>query len=57
VRATKDIVDALVEESLELARDNHRAWRQLAGTSGEAAEGITAFVERRSPAFSWTGPR
>lgn len=29
-------------------------WEREAAASGEAAEGITAFLERRSPRFHWT---
>ena len=28
-------------------------WTQLAGTSGERDEGLSAFIERREPAFGW----
>jgi 1,4-dihydroxy-2-naphthoyl-CoA synthase len=28
-------------------------WTQLAETSGERDEGLSAFIERREPAFGW----
>jgi hypothetical protein len=33
-----------------------RFWRDEANHSGEAAEGIAAFLERRPPAFGWSAP-
>jgi enoyl-CoA hydratase/carnithine racemase len=33
-------------------RDGH--WAEQAGAAGETAEGVTAFLERRAPRFTWT---
>ncbi|WP_030175624.1 enoyl-CoA hydratase/isomerase family protein [Spirillospora albida] len=50
--ATKDLVDAITAREPFAERLAH--WRKESGD--EAAEGIAAFLERRAPAFTWTGP-
>ncbi|MFJ1865800.1 enoyl-CoA hydratase/isomerase family protein [Streptomyces sp. NPDC088097] len=35
-------------------RDDH--WAEQAATSGDTAEGVAAFLERRSPTFTWPSP-
>jgi enoyl-CoA hydratase/carnithine racemase len=35
-------------------RDDH--WTEQARSSGDTAEGVTAFLERREPRFSWSVP-
>ena len=50
--ASKEIVDALaadggVEPSVE------QRWGRAVAAAGDAAEGIAAFVERRTPNFTW----
>jgi enoyl-CoA hydratase/carnithine racemase len=54
LRASKDIVDTIVREGLDAARERYRSWRAESEASGEAAEGIAAFVERRPPVFRWS---
>jgi len=51
--ASKEIVDALdadvgVDPSVE------QRWGRAVAAAGDAAEGIAAFVERRTPNFTWT---
>ncbi|GII90525.1 enoyl-CoA hydratase [Sinosporangium siamense] len=46
--ASKEIVDGRADE------DAFRAWQKLSEDSGELAEGVSAFLARRSPAFAWT---
>ena len=51
--ASKEIVDALaaaggVDPSVE------QRWGRAVAAAGDAAEGIAAFVERRTPKFTWT---
>ncbi len=49
--AAKDVIDrAAAGEPLAAAA---RGWDAVARDSGEAAEGIAAFLERRTPAFPW----
>ncbi|WP_067488922.1 enoyl-CoA hydratase/isomerase family protein [Actinomadura hibisca] len=52
-QATKDVVDALaaglpVEERIQ-------GWLDEVVVGGDAREGVAAFLERRSPAFTWAG--
>ena len=52
-RATKDVVAALTsggDGQAEVAR-----WYPETIASGELAEGVTAFTERRPPRFRWSG--
>jgi enoyl-CoA hydratase/carnithine racemase len=52
-RATKEVVAALTagrDGEAEVAR-----WYRETITSGELAEGVAAFAERRAPRFGWTG--
>ncbi|GAA4239605.1 enoyl-CoA hydratase/isomerase family protein [Actinomadura meridiana] len=53
-RATKDIVDAVVASGP--VAEKARRWLDEMAASGEADEGIAAFLERRDPAFRWTNP-
>jgi enoyl-CoA hydratase/carnithine racemase len=54
LQATKDIVDALAEPAMAVAAERYRRWLDQVLSSGEADEGIAAFLERRAPAFPWT---
>jgi enoyl-CoA hydratase/carnithine racemase len=56
LQATKDLLDVLTADGLDAAMLRQRFWRDEASHSGEAAEGIAAFLERRPPAFAWTAP-
>ncbi|MFB4305236.1 enoyl-CoA hydratase/isomerase family protein [Actinomadura sp. GTD37] len=53
-QATKDIVDA-VSAAGPVAEKSAR-WLAEVAASGEAEEGVAAFLERRAPAFTWTSP-
>jgi len=51
LQASKEIIDAIAADGLdpELAT----AWRDAAYAGPDAAEGIAAFAERRTPDFTW----
>jgi enoyl-CoA hydratase/carnithine racemase len=51
LQATKDVIGAIVGGSL--TERQMSAWRAEELRSGETAEGIAAFVERRAPRFPW----
>lgn len=52
IQATKDLIAVL--DDPEQAAERHRFWLRQALKSGEAAEGIAAFLERRTPTFTWS---
>jgi enoyl-CoA hydratase/carnithine racemase len=52
LQATKSLMASLGTKS---SNSIERAWQDEAQRSGEAAEGLSAFAERRSPRFPWTG--
>ncbi|QXJ23243.1 enoyl-CoA hydratase/isomerase family protein [Actinomadura graeca] len=53
-RATKDVVDALAAGEPHDAKVGH--WQDEAVRGPDADEGVAAFLERRAPGFTWTGP-
>jgi enoyl-CoA hydratase/carnithine racemase len=55
LHAAKDVIDAAAAGSRLAERARH--WDDVARSSGEAAEGIAAFLERRAPSFPWTPGR
>lgn len=55
-RATKDVVAALTGRgSTEQAQEIAARWYRETVASGELAEGVAAFAERRPPRFGWAG--
>jgi enoyl-CoA hydratase/carnithine racemase len=55
LHAAKDVIDAAAAGASLVERARH--WDDVARSSGEAAEGIAAFLERRAPSFPWTPGR
>jgi enoyl-CoA hydratase/carnithine racemase len=53
-QATKDIVDAIVAAGP--VEEKTQRWLAEVAASGEVAEGIAAFLERRAPEFPWRSP-
>jgi enoyl-CoA hydratase/carnithine racemase len=53
--ATKSMVAEVAAHGV-VPRDVQDHWRQVAAEAGDSAEGIAAFVEKRSPRFTWSGP-
>jgi enoyl-CoA hydratase/carnithine racemase len=53
-QATKDVVDSIVAGTLDEAR--LKAWSRESLHGADSAEGIAAFLARRPPNFTWTGP-
>jgi hypothetical protein len=51
--ATKRLVEACADRPGELDSERNR-WHSLSLSSGELAEGIASFVERRKPIFGWS---
>jgi len=51
--STKRLVETCVDRPDELESERDR-WHALSLSSGELAEGIAAFVERRRPVFGWS---
>ena len=51
--ASKEIVDALADD-VGVDPSVEQRWGRAVAAAGDAAEGIAAFVERRTPNFTWT---
>lgn len=52
--ATKEMVGAITEHGV-VSADLADMWAREVTVSGEMAEGVAAFTERRAPNFPWTG--
>ena len=52
--ATKEMIAAVTEHGV-VSADLADAWAREATMSGEMAEGVAAFRERRAPEFPWRG--
>lgn len=50
--STKRLVETCVDRPEDLESERNR-WHSLALSSGELAEGIASFIEKREPAFGW----
>jgi enoyl-CoA hydratase/carnithine racemase len=48
------LTQAAAKEFADGRTDRDAHWTEQARDSGEAAEGVTAFLERRAPRFSWS---
>lgn len=53
IQATKDLVDRMVDRTLDDARV--AAWMDQVASSPDVAEGMAAFRARRKPQFTWNG--
>ncbi len=53
--ASKAMVDECVRTG-EVSRKTEARWAAEVGASGDPAEGVAAFFERRAPRFTWVGP-
>lgn len=54
--ASKEMVDAVVSAGHVNPRIERR-WMEELAASSDPSEGLTAFLERRAPQFTWTAPR
>ncbi len=53
--ATKSMVAAIKSHG-HVPDDVHKHWSEVAARAPDSAEGIAAFVEKRPPRFTWSGP-
>jgi len=51
--ATKRLVETVTDRPADLETERNR-WHSLSLSSGELAEGVASFVERRKPVFRWS---
>ncbi len=52
--STKRMAEMVVEHPAELEAERQK-WHELALSTGELAEGIAAFGQKRNPSFPWSG--
>lgn len=52
--ATKEMIAAITEHGV-VSADLADSWAREVAVSGEMAEGVAAFTERRAPVFPWNG--
>ncbi|TWV32078.1 enoyl-CoA hydratase/isomerase family protein [Streptomyces misionensis] len=50
------LTQAAAKEFADGRTDREAHWAEQARRSGDTAEGVAAFLERRAPAFTWTPP-
>ncbi|QLJ03856.1 enoyl-CoA hydratase/isomerase family protein [Streptomyces sp. NEAU-sy36] len=50
------LTQAAAKEFADGRTDRDAHWAEQARRSGDTAEGVAAFLERRTPAFTWTPP-
>lgn len=55
--ARSGLTQAAAKEFADGHTDRDAYWAAQAGASGEAVEGVAAFLERREPRFAWTPDR
>ncbi|MET8610374.1 MULTISPECIES: enoyl-CoA hydratase/isomerase family protein [Streptomyces] len=54
--ARSQLTQAAAKEFADGRTDRDAHWAEQARRSGDTAEGVAAFLERRTPAFTWTPP-
>lgn len=53
-RASKEMIDSIVQHGA-VSEELAQRWADAMRTSGDVAEGVAAFQERRHPKFTWKG--
>ncbi|MFF0739852.1 enoyl-CoA hydratase/isomerase family protein [Streptomyces sp. NPDC004111] len=51
------LTQAAAKEFVDGRTDRDAYWEEQMAGSGDTAEGVAAFLERRAPRFGWTAPR